>query len=93
MNYINIDTKGKKDWATLNKDSHHKRELKKIKDIYEIIVERKDTHQTNVGAMESQNLMENVRVVKNLDIDQVNAQRKPSLKDIFLHATKKVINI
>ena len=43
--------------------------------------------------MESQILMENVTVVTNMEIEQVNTQRKISLKENVSHATNKVINL
>ena len=43
--------------------------------------------------MESQSLMVNFTVVTSMDIEQVNAQRKLSLKENASHVTNKIINL
>ena len=57
-----------------------RKEQKQIRNLHAIILERLATHQTNVGAMERQNLMESATTTKNMVTKLMNARRNQNLK-------------
>ena len=56
------------------------KELKEIRNMYAVIVERLVTHQTNTGAIERQNSMESSTTTTNMVTKLMNARRNQNLK-------------
>ena len=75
------------------KVNHLSKELKRTKDLFVIIVERYGIHQKSIGVMVNQNSVENAIVITSQDTEQVNVQRKPSLKENVSIATIKGTNL
>ena len=63
-----------------NKVNLQSKELKEIRNLHAIIVERLVTHQTNARAMETQNSMENTTTATNMVTKLMNARRNLNLK-------------
>ena len=60
--------------------NHQSKEIKEIRNLHAIIVERLVTHQTNVGAMERENSMESLTTATNTDTKPMNVRRNQNLK-------------
>ena len=71
--------------------NHQRKELKEIKNLHAIIVERLVTHQTNAREMEKQNSMESATTATNMVTKLMNARRNLNLKVNVTNAEGMVI--
>ena len=81
MSKIFTSKKAKQDLDTINnKVNLQSKELKEIRNLHAIIVERLVIHPTNAGAMKKKNSMENVTTTINMVTKLMNARRNLNLK-------------
>ena len=90
MRKIFIGKKVKYDLDKKKKVNPPNRVLKRIRNPFAITLAREVTHQTNVGAMERKNSMENATIVVSMVIKLMNARRNQNLKANVTNARSKV---